>query len=145
MICFDGTYRLKPMDGTNIPIRQWQNAWRVRIIDLALSRPDVQFLRSKIVIAVRTGGKSLKTTCAESLGKRICRDFQLKAEEILWVEQLPESPHEFYAAAFTSRPYMGPEPYDSVAWRPVLDNEIDAIKEYIPEIDPIEGYSKLDT
>lgn len=135
MIYFDGTYRLKPLGDTNLPIRKWQTAWRVRIIDLAVSRPDVKFLRSKIVIAVCTGGKTLKTTCAESLGKRICRDFQLKAEEILWVEQLPEDPRRFYAAAFTSRPYMGPESYDSVAWRPVLDNEIDAIRNYIPEID----------
>ena len=136
MIYFDGTYRLKPLDEKSVPIRKWQNAWRVRIIDLALSRPDVKFLRSKIVIAVRTGGKTLKTTCAESLGKRILRDFQLNAQEILWVEQLPEDPPRFYAAAFTSRPYMGSESYDSVAWRPVLDNELDAIKDYIPELEP---------
>lgn len=49
----------------------------------------------------------------------ICRDFQLKTEEILWVENLPEDPHRFYAAAFTNRPYMGAGSYDSVAWRPV--------------------------
>lgn len=145
MIYFDGTYRLKPLGETNISIRKWQTAWRVRIIDLALSRPEVRFLRSKIVIAVRIGSRTMKTTCAESLGKRICRDFQLNTEEILWVEQLPEDPHRFYAAAFTNRPYMGPESYDSVAWRPVLDNEIDAIKGYIPEVEALEGCSKLDT
>jgi hypothetical protein len=135
LIYFDGTYRLKPLGDSNIPIRKWQTAWRVRIIDLSLSRPDVKFLRSKIVIAAPTGDNTLKTTCAESLGKRICRDFQLKTEEILWVERLPEEPHRFYAAIFTSRPYMGPEPFDSVAWRPVLDNEIDAIRDYVPEIE----------
>lgn len=40
---------------------------------------------------------------------------------------------------------MGPGSYDSVAWRPVLDNEIDAVKAYIPEIGTLEGYSKLET
>ena len=136
VIYFDGTYRLKPLGDVNVPIRKWKNAWRVRIINLALSRPELKFLRSKIIIAVRTAGETLKTTCAESMGKRLCRDFDLDEAEILWVEQLPGSRGQFFAAAFTKRPYMGPGSYDSVVWRPVLANEIDAIRHFIPEIEP---------
>jgi hypothetical protein len=137
MIYFDGTYRLKPPGDVNIPIRKWKDAWRVRIIDLGFNRPGLKFLRSKIIVAVRTAGEALNTTCAESLGKRICRDFDLDETEILWVELLPGSSGRFFAADFTKRPYIvGPETNDPVAWRPVLPNEIDAIRHFIPEIEP---------
>ena len=137
---FDGTYRLKPLDGGNIPIRKWTDAWRIRIIDLALIRSDIRYLRPRIVVAVQTGTKTLRTSCAESLGKRICRDFDLDAREILWVEQFPEDYKKYYVATFISRPHMGVGSHDSVTWRPASPNELSAIKPYIPEMEPIDPH-----
>ena len=139
MIYYDGIYRLKPLDTDKIPIRQWTAAWRVRIIDLSFNRPEVQYLRPRVVVAVQTGAGSMKTSCAESLGRRICRDFDLNTEQILWVEQFKENPERYYVATFIQRPYMGPENWDSVTWRPVRPNEISAIKPFIPEIAQIQN------
>lgn len=137
MVFFDGTYRLKPLDDySRKPISQWTHAWRVRIINFSLSQPEVKFLRPIIVYVVQTGDNSLRTTCAESLGKRICRDFDLHISDILWVEQLPREMNDFFVASFMQRPYMGPEPYDSVAWRPIRHNELTALKAFIPELTP---------
>ena len=133
-VTFDGTYRLKPLGVDNIPIRKWTDAWRVRIIDLPVSRPDLLYLRPRIVVAVRTGVGTLRTTCAESLGKRICRDFDLDSDEILWVEQLPDQREKFYVATFVLRPHMPEMSYDSVEWRPIRPNEFCAIERFIPEI-----------
>jgi hypothetical protein len=99
-----------------------------------MSQPDVRHLRPIVVYVVQAGDCSLRTTCAESLGKRICRDFDLHVDNILWVEQLPREMNDCYVASFMQRPYMGPEPYDSVAWRPVLRNELSALKAFIPEL-----------
>ncbi|RJQ55371.1 MAG: hypothetical protein C4530_16035 [Desulfobacteraceae bacterium] len=134
LIYFDGTYRLKPKEGGTAPIRKWKNAWRIRIIDLGMSRPDIQYLRPKIVVAVRIGGHTLTSTCAGSLGHKICNDFDLNTDEILWVEQLNPDENRFHAAAFVKKPYQGGGFYDSVTWRPILPNEIDAIKPFIPEV-----------
>ena len=135
LIYFDGTYRLKPIDQEPPkPIREWTCAWRVRIINYSMSQPEVQHLRPIAIYAVQTGGGHLKTTCAESLGKRICRDFDLDIYHILWVEQIGNVQENFFVATFIQRPYMGPESYDSVSWRPIHQNELVAIKPYIPEI-----------
>ena len=137
MIFYDGTYRLKPFDNNPPkPISQWTHAWRLRIINFSLSQSEVQFLRPIVVYAVQTGDNSLRTSCAESLGKRICRDFDLHMDDILWVEQLPKETNSFFVASFMQRPYMGPEPYDSVAWRPIRHNELSALKTFIPELTP---------
>lgn len=125
---------MKPDEKGQAPIRRWKNAWRVRIIDLGMSRPDVQYLRPKIVVAVRVGGHTLTATCAGSLGQKICRDFDLNPEQILWVEQLDPDQDRFHAATFVKKPYKGGGFYESVTWRPILPNEIDAIKPFIPEV-----------
>jgi hypothetical protein len=135
VIFFDGTYRLKPLDQEEpAPISEWTCAWRVRIINFALSRPDVQYLRPIVLYAAQTGDCPLRTTCAESLGKRICRDFDLKIDQILWVEQLPKQNEDYFVATFIQRPHMGPSPHDSVSWRPIHHNELAAIRYFIPEM-----------
>ncbi len=137
MIFFDGTYRLRRQEnGPPISIGKWACSWRLRIIDFAMNQPDVKHLKPIVVVATQTGQSLFKTTCAESLGKRICRDFDLDINEILWIEHFPDEPHRMYVAAFTPKSYFGTETYYAIDWRPIRSNELEAIMLFIPECDP---------
>ena len=137
MILFDGVYRLqREEDAPRKPISQWAYSWRLRIIDFSLCQSEVKYLRPHVVVASQTGEGIFKTTCAESLGKRICRDFDLKINDILWVEHfLDES--NLYVATFKPKYYMGPEAFYTVDWRPILPNELESIRPFIPEVEDV--------
>jgi hypothetical protein len=135
MICYDGTYRLKPSGQGRVPIRRWNNAWRIRIIDLSFGRADVRYLRPMIIVAVRTGFGGENTTCARRLGRRVCRDFDLDPQKVLWVEGVYGDDHLFQVATFTHQPSsIRLEPVENVTWRPLQANEIDAIQPFVPEV-----------
>ncbi len=138
MILFDGTYRLQRHgDAPFKPDHQRINSWRLRIIDFSIQHPGVQHLRPRVVVATKTGEGIFKTTCAESLGRRICRDFGMKIEDVLWVEHYPDE-SALYVASFTPKSYYGLEVFYAVEWRPILPNELAAIKPFIPEVKHIE-------
>ena len=138
MIFFDGNYRLKPFEETEpTPIKQWSYSWRVRIINFELGQPDIQFLRPIVIFATQNGDRQWKTSCAESLGKRICRDFQLNVEQILWIEYFPADSEPLKAASFIPRSSMGSEKFYAVSWRSVRPNERAVIADYIPDIQEI--------
>ena len=137
MILFDGVYRLqREEDVSQKPIRQWAYSWRLRIIDFSLCQPEIKHIRPHVVVASQTGEGIFKTTCAESLGRRICRDFDLKINDILWVEHfLDES--TLYIATFKPKFNMGPEVFYTVDWRSILANELESIRPFIPEFEGI--------
>ena len=138
MILFDGTYRLQRQENSPPkPIGRWACSWRLRIIDFSFNQPDVQHLRPNVVVATQTGEGIFKTTCAESLGKRICRDFDLKIDEILWIEHYPDEP-ALYVATFKPKSYFGTEIFYAIDWRPIRPNELEAIKPFIPETENIQ-------
>ena len=141
MIYYDGTYRLQRKDDATFkPTDKWACAWRLRILDLSLGQPDVKHLKPIVVVATQDYAGFFKTTCAESLGKRICRDFDLDIHEVLWIEHFPNEPGQMYVATFTPKQYLGPEIFYHIDWRPIRINELEAIKSFIPESDKIQGF-----
>jgi len=133
VIFYDGTYRLQQAENLKTaPIRQWAYAWRVRIINLAISRPQVAHLKPYMVFAIQSGGGVFKSNCAESLGKRICRDFDLNVRETLWIERFNQDHGRILVATFSPKGPLGPHPHYAIAWRPVRPNEIEALKVFIP-------------
>jgi len=135
MIFFDGTYRLLAgIDGTAKSRQKSAYAWRVRIINLSLSQPGIRHLRPFIVFTSPEGNGIFKTNCAESLGKRICRDFNLNIPETLWLELFPDTPEKIYAAVFAPTSSYGPETFYNISWRPLRPNELAVIHPFISEI-----------
>jgi hypothetical protein len=133
LLLFDGTYRLQRNEDTPLETgEKWACSWRLRIFDFSVKYPDVKYLRPFAVVATRTGEGIFKTTCAESLGKRICRDFNLNVDDVLWVEHYPDE-LALYVANFKIKSYYGPEIFYSIDWRPILPNEIEAIRPLIPD------------
>ena len=125
MIVFDGTYRLeRKEDPGATPAHAC--AWRVKIIDLASSDSLHSHIRPLAVLAFRQESGIFKTSCAESLGKRICGEFDLKVDDLLWVEAFPDLPESLYVAVFDPRYHDGRAHY-RITWRPILANEHRAI------------------
>jgi hypothetical protein len=135
LIVFDGTYRLQRQeDKSSNADSNWACAWRLRLFDFTITHPDVKHLKPYAIMATQTGGGIFKTTCVESLGKRICRDFNLKIEEILWIEYYPEEP-ALYVAMFKPKSYLGNEIFYAIDWRPIRPNELQVIQPFVPEIE----------
>jgi len=135
MIVYDGIYRLPT--GTNQgfkPRPQWKYGWQVRIINLDLSQSTVSHLKSMIVVVNQTGGKSSLTSCAESIGQSISRDFNLAIARVLWVEHFSNKLNPWRAAVFKAKPGFGPDISYSIQWRPLRPNEVEIIKPFIPEL-----------
>ena len=109
MLLFDGTYRLQRQEDKPSKAEfSWAYSWRLRLFDFSMSHPEVKHLRPYAVVATQTGEGIFKTTCAESLGKRICKDFDLKIDKILWIEHYPDEP-ALYVAMFKPKSYFGNE------------------------------------
>ena len=124
MIVYDGTYRLQPDAGRGKkPRTQWVCAWRVRIIELSDGRPAVRHLKPTIVVANQTGLATSLTSCAESIGKNISRDFKLDIRKVLWIEHIPSRPGQWHAAVFTPQAGPGPDISYRIDWRPLRPNE----------------------
>jgi len=138
LILFDGTYRLQRQeDASRETVDQWACSWWLRIIDFSMDHPGVQYLKPYVIIATQTGEGIFRTTCAESLGKRVYRDFNLKIDETLWIEHYPDEP-ALYVATFKPKYYFGTEIFYNIDWRPIMPNELEAIKPFIPEAENIE-------
>ncbi|OQY07276.1 MAG: hypothetical protein B6I22_03285 [Desulfobacteraceae bacterium 4572_123] len=138
MIFFDGTYRLGRRDEFRISSKEKKNqAWRIRIIDFKLAIPDIEHLKPYAIVATPSEPGIFATNCAHSLGRRILRDFNLKIEKTLWVEQFQKDPEKMYVAVFIPKSFFGPDVYYRVDWHPIMANELAAIKPFIPEADTV--------
>ena len=135
MIVYDGIYRLPTEASQDFkPRTQWEYAWQVRIINLGLSQPTVEHIKPKIVAVNQTGSKPCLTSCAESIGKKISRDFNLDVSRVLWVERFPNNLKQWYVAVFKPKSSFGPDINYHIQWRPIRPNEIEVIKPFIPEV-----------
>ncbi len=132
MQTFDGIYTLQRRDD---PKRAFQKSpvcsWRVRIVDFSISLPDVAHIERFAVVVNRKDDGFFTVSCAESLGKRICRDFQLDVKDVLWIEAFPDAPDTMYAAIFTPRQYVGPDILYEIKWRPVMENEMESVQRFM--------------
>lgn len=136
MIIFDGTYRLRPAAGGNPKhVGRGLCNWRVRIINLAEKHPAVRHLKPTIVIACPTGRATGLTSCAEGVGKKISRDFNLDIAQVLWVEHMPSKSDTWHTAVFKPRNSFGRENYYTIRWRPATPNEIDLIEPFVLDLD----------
>ena len=137
LIFYDGIYRIKRQKKRKTSISgRYAPAWRIRLIDFTLALPEVRHLKPIAIVATSLSNECFKTNCAETIGKKICRDFNLKVSEVLWVENFDDDPSKVYIASLTPKARFGFELFYDVKWRPASPNEIQAVSHYIPEINP---------
>jgi len=73
-------------------------------------------------------------SCAEGVGKKISRDFNLDVNRVLWIEHIPSNPGRWHAAVFRPQDPSGPDIHYYIQWRPATSNEIDLINSFVPNI-----------
>jgi len=130
LIFYDGIYRLRHKRSSRASlINQDAFAWRIRLIDFTLSQTEIVHLKPIAVIAKQIGRGVFKSSCAESLGRQICRDFSLQVDHILWVEIFQDKSDQFYVATFT--PKRGPDYH--ISFRPIHQNELKAISRFVSD------------
>ena len=135
MIVYDGIYRMPDQITRGFePRSEWSYAWRVRIINLELNHSGVNHIKPMIIAVNQTGSKTCLTSCAESIGKRISRDFNLKISRILWIEQSHHKLKQWHVAVFYPKSSFGPDIDYHVQWRPIRSGEIELIKPFVSEV-----------
>lgn len=130
MTLFNGRYR---WDGTKKddfePIAWFPGSYDVKIIDCSFAAGKVQLLKPYICLYARTGeGQSISAN-PEKFAKRICRDFSLEIERVLWVEDLLTEKDRYEVNMFTLTGKMGNNAFYRVEKRNALDREVKMIEQ----------------
>jgi hypothetical protein len=135
MIIFDGTYRWKtPMTPASRAFRKkWEMSCDLKVIDLSLSQPDVTHLKRYVVVASETTPGPMKTSVADTMGMRIFRDFNLNRHNVLWIEGRWNHSESLEVAIFSTVSEPGMETRYRVSWRPILSNEHNLIRAFLPD------------
>lgn len=132
MIVFDGTYRWKtPLGPSSRSFRKsWEMSCNLKVIDMTLAQPEVTHLKRYVVLASETTPCPVKTSVAETMGRRIFRDFGLNSYNVLWMETRTYSADTIEIAIFTPVD-GGLETYYRISWRPILPNEQRLLRGYL--------------
>jgi hypothetical protein len=135
MIIFDGTYRWKaPMTPSSRAFRKkWEMSCDLKVIDLSLAHPDVTHLKRYVVVASETTPGPMKTSVADTMGRRIFRDFNLNRHNVLWIEARLHQYESLEVASFSPDPASGLETRYRISWRPIHSNELLLIRAFLPD------------
>ncbi len=101
MAIFEGRYSWTgKKEDQREPIAWFPGAYDLKIIDLREENKGVSFIRPYLCIFTNTGHGHSISANPEKFAKRICIDFSLDIEKILWVEQSREPPEEYEIIVF---------------------------------------------
>jgi hypothetical protein len=129
MAIFNGRYS---WDGKKTdqkePIAWFPGAYDIRIIDVSEGKKGVSFLKPILCIYTNTGAGYSISEHPEKFAKRICNDFLLDIEKVLWVEQLQSESELFEIITFTRCGILGKDLMYQTQKRKPLANEFTLIK-----------------
>jgi hypothetical protein len=136
MVIYDGIYRLRGTPQTASLRKPPACAWRVRIINLTLSQPQVDHLREFVVLAIPAGEGVFHSSCADSMGRSICRDFCLDVRRVIWIEHFSNGGnHPLSVAVFHALDRFGSDSLCTIDWRPIRTNELKMLRRFVSEVD----------
>ena len=134
MIKFNGIYEwngIKKKHSFARPVNWWPDSCRLTIIDLSDKNPDLYMLKPVIVFAAETKKGYLTAGRYQDFVKRICKDFDLDKDKILWIAYRVGKPDTMKAAIFVPGSKIGNEVFYSVKWRNLMPNEIKEISRFL--------------
>jgi len=128
MAIFNGRYS---WDGKKTdqrePVAWFPGAYDIRIVDLTEGKQGITFLKPILCIYTNTGAGYSISDHPEKFAKRICSDFKLEIEKVLWAEQLQNGSDLFEIVSFTKCGILGKDPLYLTQKRRPLANEIHLI------------------
>ncbi|MBU1568557.1 MAG: hypothetical protein KJ630_23385 [Proteobacteria bacterium] len=135
MAIFNGRYR---WDGTKQddlePVAWYPGAYDVKILDRSGREGKVQHLKPFICLYARTGeGQSISAN-PEKFAKRICSDFSLDIDRVLWVEDLLTENERYDIILFTRTGKMGKGFFYRAEKRRALEAEVKMIEHALNDL-----------
>ncbi len=101
MAIFDGVYSWTgKREDQYEPIAWFPGAYDLKIIDLRESNNGVSFLKPYLCVFTNTGKGHSISANPEKFAKRLCVDFSLELEKVLWVERAKEDLEKFEIISF---------------------------------------------
>jgi hypothetical protein len=101
MAIFNGRYSWSgKKEDQHDPIAWFPGAYDIKIVDLSVNNSGVTYLRPYLCIYKSTGQGHCISANPEKFAKRICIDFSLDIEKVLWVEQDKEVAEKFEVVIF---------------------------------------------
>ena len=134
MAIFNGRYS---WDGTKEdnrePISWFPGAYDIKIVDLSETYSGVSFIRPHLCLFTNTGKGYSVSANPERFAKRICEDFNLQIDKVLWVEKREVDENIFDVIIFSKRTQMGDTTFYSMEKRQPLHNELQLINRQLED------------
>ena len=144
MAIFHGRYS---WDGTKEenkePISWFPGAYDLTIIDLSESSDSLTFIRPFLCVFTNTGKGYSVSANPEKFAKRICEDFSLQIDKVLWVERKEPCGESFDIIVFKKKGQMGDTAFYAMEKRKPLPNELSIIQRQLGICDGHEDKRKV--
>ncbi len=128
MIVYEGEYSWK---GNAVrkerPISWWASSYHLKIVDLGRRADGVVYLKPVIVKIHDTGRGASVVNCLPDLAKRICAEFGLDLNRVLWVEEVPGGDRSIQVASFEPIANVAGDVLYKTTWRPATAQEAELI------------------
>ncbi len=135
MAIFNGIYR---WDGTKKddvePIAWYPGSYDVKILDRSGTEGKVRHFKSAICLYARTGEGQSVSANPEKFAKRICIDFSLNIDRVLWVEDLLTEKNRYAIILFTRTGKMGKGFFYRTEKRQALNAEVKMIEHALVDL-----------
>ena len=132
MAIFQGRYS---WDGTKSdnrdPISWFPGAYDLIIAKLDGENTNISFIRPYICIYTNTGYGYSVSANPEKFAKRICEDFSLRIDKVLWVERKEPESEEYDVIIFQKKGKMGETVFYSMEKRTPHPAELRLITHHI--------------
>ena len=129
MAIFSGRYSWdgRKTDGRD-PISWFPGAYDLKIINLDESDTSISFMRPYLCIFTNTGSGYSVSANPEKFAKRICDDFSLPIERVLWVEQREKNSDFFEVITFQKKDQVGDHVFYTIERRKPMESELRLIR-----------------
>jgi len=115
------------------PIAWFPGAYDLKIVDLTEGNEGITFLKPFLCIYTNTGAGYSISENPEKFAKRICSDFSLQIDKVLWTEQLQNGSDSFEIITFKKSGTLGDNPLYLTKKRKPLASEIKLITKGLAE------------
>jgi hypothetical protein len=123
------------------PVAWFPGSYHLKIFDVRDGISGVEPLKPYICISAETGKGMSISAKPEKFVKKICSDFDLEMEKVLWVEELGASSGTYEVVVFTRSGKLGEVVLYSISKRAPMPGELKIIEKELTALENTEHMS----
>lgn len=109
------------------PIAWFPGAYTVKIFDLSQRNQGVRHLKPYLCVYANTGKGHSISAHPERFVQRLCNDFSLELDKVIWTEDLRQETDRFEIITFRQNGKLGDQPFYQIQKRKPLEGEAQII------------------